>query len=89
MVEEKDASLGPDSCWPCPSEGRWLPSTQALAAELCVGGSCLGAQNKASDPCQCLALSFKDRSHNWSHCRQILYCLNHQGSPRCLSLSRV
>ena len=50
-------ALGQTPVGPCPSEGRWLPSAQALAAELCVGGSSLGAQNKASDPCQCPALS--------------------------------
>ena len=50
MVEDKDVSLGPDSCWTLSSGGKWLPSTQALAAALCVGGWALGAQNKASDP---------------------------------------
>ena len=29
-------ALGQTPVGPCPSEGRWLPSAQALAAELCV-----------------------------------------------------
>lgn len=55
-------SLGPDSYWiPNPpalsSVDKWLPSTMAPVAELCVGAWSLGAQNEESDPGHCLTLS--------------------------------